>query len=136
MGTRELIGLLGILTILSFGVAILNFFVKYINKNYINKLGEDKKQIVVFYRKIMKVIIKYHKVAGTIAVVSVLTHFYIAFSARGINITGAIAASILLSIFALGVYGTFINKNHKGIWLKVHRILAFALIVAIGIHVL
>lgn len=136
MNTGDLIGLLGLVTAISFSIAILNFFVKYINKKYINKLGEDKKEIVKFYRKIMKLIIKYHKVAGTIAVISMLTHFFIAFSSNRISITGIIAGLIMVTIFLLGVYGAFINKEYKGKWLKAHKILAFFLIIAIAIHVL
>ncbi|PRR80380.1 hypothetical protein [Clostridium vincentii] len=136
MNIKDLIELLGWITVISFSVAILNFVVKYINKKYISKLGEDKKQIVTFYRKIMKLIIKCHKAAGTITVISVLAHFGIAVSSNRISITGIIAALIMISIFALGFYGAFINKNYKGKWLKVHKVLALLLIIAIGIHVL
>ena len=136
MRTRSLIDFLGWVTAISFGLAILNYFVKYINKKYINKLGKDKKQIVDIYRKIMKIIVKYHKLVGTIAVASVLTHFFIAFSSNRISLSGIIAAVIMACIFILGFYGAYINKNYKGKWLKVHRVLAFSLILAIGIHVL
>ena len=136
MKTGDLIGFLGWVTAISFGIAILNFFVKYINKKYISKLGKDKKQIVDLYRKIMRIIVKNHKLVGTIAVVSVLIHFFIAFSANRIKITGIIAAAIMATIFLLGFYGAYINKNYKGMWLKVHRILAFSLIIAIIVHVL
>jgi hypothetical protein len=136
MKTGDLIGFLGWVTAISFGIAILNFFVKYINKKYISKLGKDKKQIVDLYRKIMRIIVKNHKLVGTIAVVSVLIHFFIAFSANRIKITGIIAAAIMAILFLLGFYGAYINKNYKGMWLKVHRILAFSLIIAIIVHVL
>ena len=136
MKTGDLIGFLGWVTVISFGISISNFFLKYINKKYINKLGKEKKQIVDLYRKVMKLSIKNHKLAGTIAVFAVLAHFFIAFSAKGISITGIIAASLMVIIFILGIYGTFINKNNKGIWLKIHRLIAFALIIAIAIHIL
>lgn len=136
MNTRDLIGILGWVTAISFGVAILNYFMKFINKKYINKLGKEKKQIVDLYRKVMKIIIRYHKLAGTIAVISVLTHFFIAFSNGRISISGIIAAILMVLIFILGFYGAFINKKIKGSWLKVHRLIAFALIIAIAIHIL
>ena len=136
MKTGDLIGFLGWITAISFGIVILNYFVKYINKKYINKLGKEKKQIVDLYRKIMKVIVKNHKLVGTIAVFSVLAHFFIALSSNRISITGIIAAILMAMIFLLGVYGEFINKNYKGMWLKVHRVLAFVIIIAIGIHIL
>ena len=136
MQVRDLIELLGWVTVISFGIAISNFFVKYIHKKYINKLGKEKKEIVALYRKAMKIIIKNHKLVGTIAIFSVLTHFFIAFSSNRISITGIIAALFMASIFFLGVYGGFINKNYKGKWLKVHRIMAFCLLIAIAVHVI
>lgn len=136
MKIADLIGFLGWVTAISFGLAILNFFVKYINKKYINKLGKEKKQIVDLYRKIMKLIVKNHKLLGTIAIFSVLTHFIIAFLSNRISVTGIIAAILMATIFSLGVYGAFINKNYKGMWLKMHRVMAFALLLAIAIHVI
>jgi len=135
MNSRDLIGLLGWVTAISFVIAILNYFVKFINKKYINKLGKEKKKIVDMYRKIMRIIIKSHKLAGTIAVISVLTHFVIAFSSSRISITGIIAAILMVIIFIMGFYGAYINKNIKGMWLKFHRLIAFALIIAIAVHV-
>lgn len=41
----------------------------------------------------------------------------------------------MVIIFILGFYGAVINKNIKGIWLKVHRLIAFALIIVIALHV-
>lgn len=136
MGNRNLIDFLGWVTAISFGIAILNFFVKYINKKYISKLGKENKQIVDFYRKTMRLIVKNHKLVGTIAIVSVLTHFFIALSSNKIRITGIIAAALMAILFLLGAYGAFINKNYKGTWLKVHRVIAFTLIIAIIIHIL
>lgn len=42
----------------------------------------------------------------------------------------------MVIIFFLGVYGAYINKSRKGKWLKVHRAMAFALLLAIVIHVI
>lgn len=127
---------LGILTALFFGLAILNYFVKLVNKKFINNLGKDKKPMVDLYRKIMKLIIKNHKTFGVLAVVALLAHFFIGFVSNTIKITGIIAAVLLVATFSLGVYGAFINKNKKGVWLKIHRIVPFVLILAIGLHVL
>ena len=136
MQTKLLLGLFGIIALISFSISISNYFIKFINKKYINKLGKEKKRIIDLYRKIMKIIIKNHKLAGTIAIIAVLIHMLAAFSSNLINITGIIAALFMVIIFFLGIYGAFINKNHKGMWLKVHRIMAFALLLAIVIHVI
>jgi hypothetical protein len=136
MQTRILIDILGWVTVTCFTIAILNFFVKYINKKYISKLGIEKKRLIGLYKMFMKKIIKYHKLAGTIAIISVLIHFFIAFLSNRISITGIIAALFMASILLLGVYGAFINKNRKGLWLKIHRIMAFGLLIAIVIHII
>lgn len=136
MQTRVLLGFFGIITVISFSVAISNYFVKYVHKKYIIKLGNEKKPLVDLYRKIMRIIIKNHKLVGTIAIFSVLTHFFVVFLSNRISITGVIAALFMFIIFFLGIYGAFINKNHKGMWLKVHRAMAFVLLVAIVIHVI
>lgn len=134
MNLRELIGPLGMLTVIFFGVALLNFFVKFINKNYINKLGKDKKNVVDAYRKVMRFVVKYHKLAGILAVVCMMVHFFIAYSAHFILINGVVALVIMLVVSGLGIYGVYISKNMRGNWLKIHRILAFVLLLAIIVH--
>jgi hypothetical protein len=136
MYTSDFIEFLGWITAVSFGIAILNFFSKYIHKHYVSKLGKEHQQVIDLYRKVMKLIIKNHKLAGFVAVAAVLTHFFIAYSNGMIYLTGSISAIIMGTIFVLGFYGAFINKNYKAWWLKAHRLLAFALIFTIGAHVL
>lgn len=134
MGTLDLIRLLGWTTALLFCLAFLNYFVKLINKKYINKLGKEKKPFVDNYRKMMKVIVKNHKLIGILAFVVMLIHFYVVFSAHLLRLTGIIAALFMITIVSLGFYGAFIKKNNKGIWLKIHRILPFVLLIVIIIH--
>lgn len=136
MQLGDLIEFLGWVTAISFGIALLNFFSKLIHKHYISKLGKDKKVWVDYYRKLMKLVIRYHKVAGTVAVAAVLTHFTVAYSNGFLRLTGIVSALMMISIFLLGAYGAFVNKNYKGNWLKIHRLMAFALIFSIGIHIL
>ena len=101
MRTGQLIGLLGWITALSYGVAISNFFVKYINKKYISKLGVAYKQIADFYRVIMKLVVRTHKLAGVIAIISLTTHFLIAFSRNIIPASINKRVIILLFLFIL-----------------------------------
>ncbi len=136
MTAKDVIELLGTITAISFGIAILNYFIKLIHKRFIMKLGKDKKQFADFYRKVMKVIVKYHKTAGIIAIASLLTHFAIAFSTDNIRITGIISAILMMTLGGLGMYGAFINKNLKAVWLKTHRIVAFLLVIAVGAHMI
>ncbi len=136
MNLRFLVTPFGILIGIAFTFAILNFFVKYINKVYINKLGNDKKDLKQIYRTFMKPIVKYHKIAGILAIIFLAAHFYATYSSGRIKFTGVIAGIIMLIVVILGIYGFKISKNKRGAWLKVHRILAFVLLFAIALHVL
>ncbi|MFT8314456.1 MAG: hypothetical protein ABF633_09365 [Clostridium sp.] len=135
MNLRHFIGPLGILTAIGFIFALLNFFVKLINKNYILKLPKDKNHFVTYYKKIMKFIVKNHKTAGIITFILMLLHFFIAYNSHRIKITGIIAAIIMAAVVILGIYGKSI-KRPRGKWLTIHRSLAFILIIAIIFHIL
>lgn len=132
---REFGKFLGWVAVVGYAIALLGFFCKYINKKYINKLPKDKKQIATYYRLIMKYILKLHKLAGIVASIAIMVHFYIMFTSRGLSISGLLAALVMWSVFALGIYGYAINKNLRGSWVKPHRALAFLLILLIIVHV-
>ncbi|MCI1969020.1 hypothetical protein [Clostridium luticellarii] len=129
-------GLLGWITIWGYIIALLNYFMKYVNRTYISKLSNDRKQYKDLYRFVMRYIVKYHKIAGIVASIAVIGHLYLMYSFRGLSISGLVAAAVMLAVFILGVYGIFINRNMRGSWVKIHRILAFTLIVLIGFHVM
>jgi lysylphosphatidylglycerol synthetase-like protein (DUF2156 family) len=133
---REMAGLFGWIGVFGYGVALLNFFMKYINRKYINKVSKDKQAFAKVYRTIMKFIVKYHKIAGIIASISIVLHFYLMYNYRRLSISGIIAAVIMWSVFTLGIYGFGINKNMRGSWVKIHRILSFVLILLIAFHIM
>jgi hypothetical protein len=83
----------------------------------------------------MKFVVKYHKIAGIIASISIVIHFYLMYSYRGLSISGLVAAVVMWVVFTLGIYGFGINKNMRGSWVKIHRILSFLLILLIILHV-
>ena len=132
---REMAGLFGWIGVWGYAIALLNFFMKYINKKYLNKLPKDKQKFIDIYRGLMKFIVKYHKIAGIIASISIVFHFYLMFSFRGLSMSGLIAAVVMWIVFTLGIYGFRINKNMRGSWVKVHRILSFLLILLIIFHI-
>ncbi|KNZ40834.1 hypothetical protein [Acetobacterium bakii] len=130
-----LIKILGWITVAGFCLAFLNYFLKRINKNYISKLGADQKKFADFYKKIMRSIVKNHKLIAAITFIAMLIHFFVVYSVNRIRLTGIIAALLLTATVSLGTYGAFISKNKKGPWLKIHRIIPFVLVIAIVIHV-
>ncbi|MFL0197466.1 hypothetical protein ACJDU8_18130 [Clostridium sp. WILCCON 0269] len=133
---RGIAGLLGWIGAWGYVIALLNYFMKYINKKYINKLSKEKEQYKKVYRFIMRYVVKYHKVAGVVASAAVILHLYFMYTFIGISIPGLVAGATMLMVLVLGAYGIFINKNFRGSWVKVHRVLAFTLIVLIGFHVI
>ncbi|MBP2033445.1 succinate dehydrogenase hydrophobic anchor subunit [Clostridium algifaecis] len=132
---REFGKLLGWIGFWAYIILLLNFFVKYVNKRYINKLPKDKKKYADMYRFIMRYIVKYHRIIGIIAPVSIIGHFYFMYSYIGLSVPGLIATIIMFVTVLLGIYGV-INKNIRGSWLKVHRFLAFILIFLVIFHVM
>lgn len=132
----EFIEFLGWVTAVSFGFALLNYLLKFINKKYISKLGKEKQKAVIYYKKIMRIVIRYHKLAGITAMTSVTLHFIVALINNRILISGIVSALLMLILFILGVYGAYINKNLRGGWVKIHRATAFILILTVLIHII
>lgn len=131
----EFLGLLGWITVIFFTLSILNFFIKYINKKFINKLSKEKREFAHIYRKMMKFFIKFHYLFGIVAILTLLLHFIIVITYMGLNISGVVAALLMFAIVILGLYGKFLNKKDSRVWIKIHKILSFLLIAAILYHI-
>lgn len=133
----EIGGFLGWVTAIAFGLAILNFFVKYINKKYIINLSKEKPGLAKKYRIVMRYIVKYHRWAGIAATIAVILHFIVIYTTKDIiSFTGVIAAVAMILIFLLGIFGTYIQKKVNGSWVKIHRGISFVLIAAIVVHLI
>lgn len=132
---KELAGLFGWFTAIGFLLAVLNFFVKYINKKFIMKLSKEKTDIIKWYRKLMRFIVKNHRWFGIGATAFVLVHLIMQIFNGRISFTGLISSAIMIIVFLLGIYGYYIKKDNKASWLKIHRILALILIITILLHV-
>lgn len=124
----------GLLIILFYGFAALNFCLKFLNRNYSNVLKKNE-NFYKIYLKLLKFFVKNHKYFGGTIILILLAHFILQFSRFGFNITGGIAASLMLMQIGLGLYGQY-KKNKNKIWLVLHRGIAVLLLFAIFIHVL
>lgn len=133
---KDIAELLGWITVWGYGIALFNFFIKYINKKYVNTVFKDKKGFVKVYRVIMRYVVKYHKLAGIIASIALIFHFYLMYTVRGLSVSGLIAAIFIWIIFILGIYGVYIKKSVKGNWVKYHRIIGFILLILISFHII
>lgn len=134
---ENLIGFLGWITAIAFGLAVLNYFIKYVNRKFINKISKENPALAKNYRIVMRYFVKYHRLFGIIATISVIMHFIIIYTTQGVlSYTGIIAAIAMILVFSLGIFGTRIQKKVNGSWVKVHRGIAFVLIIAVIVHLI
>ncbi len=130
----ELGELFGFLIIMFYGLALLNFCLKFLNRHCQDILKKNE-GFYKFYMKLLKFFLKYHKYFGGATIVMILIHFFLQFTRFGISITGGIAAGLMLLQIGLGVVvGNQKSKNKA--WLIVHKGIAALLLIAIMIHVL
>lgn len=134
---EELSEFLGWITAVAFGLAVLNYFIKYVNRKFINNVSKEDPSLAKNYRIIMRYFIRYHRLFGIIATVAVSIHFIVIYTTQGIlSYTGIIAAIAMILVFSLGVFGTRIQKKINGGWVKIHRGISFILIIAIVVHLI
>lgn len=131
---RELGKLFGQLIIACYIFAMLNFFFKYVNRHFGDKLKKHPK-LYKYYLKLMKFFVKNHRYFGMVAIMFIMIHAYIQYTRYGPSITGSLAALTMFLQVGLGMYGQYKNKKGKR-WLMVHKALAILLIFAILNHVL
>ncbi len=129
---EELGGFLGSIIVVLYVLTILNYFVKFIFKNY-RKLLSKYPIVLKVYTIMMKLIVKNHKLFGLLTILFILLHFLLQFSQYGINIAGTIAAGVMILQIMHGIYGSKVKKRSKT-WLISHRTIAAALLIAIMIH--
>ena len=123
---------LGWVTAVFFGVAVLNFFVKRINKMYISKLPKES-SVKKYYIMLMKIIVKYHRWFGMGAGAIVLIHMPVQIFGEYASVTG-IAAAVLLVLTAL--LGIIMHFGHKPNLVKVHRVVCALAVIALIVHLL
>ncbi|HVJ47662.1 hypothetical protein [Desulfitobacterium sp.] len=93
-----------------FVLTLLNFIVKYVNSKYRTQLMKNE-EVYNLFKKLMKFTVKNHKRFGLMTIVFLLLHFAVQQSQYGMNITGSIAAVIMLAQIGLGVYGWKAKKK-------------------------
>lgn len=131
---EELGGLFGYLIILFYALAVLNFCFKFLNRNYRDKLKKNESFYKTFM-KILKLLVKYHRYFGGATIIFILIHFYLQFIRLGINITGCLAAVVMIIQILLGIYGQ-VKKPKGKVWIIFHRGIAALLLITILIHII
>lgn len=132
---EKLGGLFGWLLVIAFAGTILNYCLKFINKRYSKKIAQypNGKRII---KMLMTIFVRNHKYFGLATIVLLLAHFISQFTRFGINVTGAIAAVLMVIQVLLGMYANIKKRPRKGLWFFAHRVIAVLIIFGIGYHLL
>lgn len=131
----QLGGLVGWLTGLFFGFALLSFLLKWYSRRsaqWLEKHEDFRKK----FRIVLRFVVRNHRFFAFIAVAILLIHFFIQYNNFGfIPLSGLIAGLALILQTVWGIVGQYLLKKKTGIWHQIHRVLAAILTVSILAHV-
>ena len=125
---------LGVITAVLFGIAIANFFVKWINRNWVMKLPKDN-AFRKGYQSVMKFLVKNHRFFGFGAVVVMVSHVVLQILFMWVSVTGLVTAGLAVVTIALGLI-LFKSKKRTPALLWAHRGAVIALFLAFLVHVI
>ena len=131
---QDIGNLFGILTTVLFGLAVLNYFVKLVNRKCVMKLPKESK-FKQGYASVMKFLIKNHRFFGAGAAALMLAHVALQIIFKWVSITGIIATALALAAVALGGI-LYRAKKRTPAMLWAHRGCVVALTIAIAAHVI
>ena len=132
---RELGNLFGNLMIAAFAGTIFNYCVKYAHRRWGKILSGSVagKRIMKF---LMTVFVRHHRYFGFAAVLFLMLHTVIKFSIHGVNLTGAIAAVLIIIQMLIGIYAQIGKRPRAGLWFSAHRCIALLIIAGIVFHLI
>ena len=123
---------LGIITAILYGIAVLNFFIKWGNRNWVMKLPKEN-SFRSAYQAAMKFLVKNHRFFGFGAAAVMVSHIIIQIIFQWVSVTGLIAAGLALLTVALGIV-MFKSKKRTPAMLWAHRGSVIALTIAVLVH--
>lgn len=126
---------LGWLIVISYLLAGMNYIMKLINRKCYRQVNRNPVMKKIFNR-LMKIIVRNHRLFGFSAVTLILFHFVIQFTNYGLSKKGLLAASLIIFQNVLGVYRVRVKKRYKPVWLFSHKIMALIILFAILRHIL
>ena len=126
---------LGILTAVLYGAAILNFFIKWANKKWVMKLPKEN-AFRSAYQSVMKYLVKNHRFFGLGAAVVMVAHVIVQILfMRWVSVTGIVTAGFAVIAIILGVI-MFKAKKRTPAMLWAHRSAVIALTLSFLVHVI
>lgn len=128
-------GFFGWALVYAFAGTILNYILKFVNKRFSKKIATFPKGKRIM-KLLMTIFVRNHKYFGFATVALLIAHFAAEFSRFGINMTGAIAASLMVLQVLLGLYANIRKRPRKGLWFVAHRSIALLIVLGISIHLI
>ena len=125
---------LGILTASLYLIAILNFFVKWINRTWVMKLPKES-AFRGSYQSVMKFLVKNHRFFAFGAVALMAAHVVVQILFQWVSLTGLVAVGLALIAAVLG-WIMFRSKKRAPALLWAHRSAVIALTAAVIIHII
>ena len=116
-------------------LALLNYLLKQISREYVKKLPSQYKDFADAYRRFMQRMIRAHRYFGFASIVFLCIHVVLIAFISTVSLTGIITAAWLIAVVMLGIYGFYIKKDLRSWWLKVHRLCAFFLLLSVLVHI-
>ncbi|NLW68763.1 MAG: hypothetical protein GXY28_13290 [Bacteriovoracaceae bacterium] len=126
--------LAGWLTILILLGAFSTFFLKQIGREYVKTLPKEYADFADAYRRFMKFMVGKHRFFGAAALTGLFIHASLVLFLSFLSASGLAAGLVLVCVAASGAYGFFLRRSLRSGWLTVHRSLAFALFLAVVVH--
>jgi hypothetical protein len=125
---------LGIVTAVLYGTAILNFFVKWINKKWVMNLPKES-AFRSGYQPVMKFLVKNHRFFGLGAAVVMVSHVIVQILFMWVSVTGIVTAGLAVVAIILGAV-MFKAKKRTPAMLWAHRSTVIALTLSFLVHVI
>ena len=129
----QLGNLLGLLTAVVFGGAIMNFVIKFVNRKWVMKLPKESK-FKQGYASVMKFLVKNHRFFGLGAAALMVAHVVLQILFKWVSVTGIVTAGLAVVTVVLGII-MFKAKKRTPAMLWAHRGAVIALILSFIVHV-
>jgi len=117
-------------------LALLNFSLKQINREYGRMLSAWDPGFAGRYKSFMRFMVKNHRFFGMSAIGVFAVHFGSAWLSGALSATGAITGTTLVAAASLGGYGFYVNRDYRAVWLHVHRGAALLLSACMVVHIM
>ena len=130
-----LVELMGLFVAGVSAAALMNFLLKQVSRDYIKKISQRNPEFTKAYRSFMQFIVRNHRYFGMAAGLLFLVHAGVVVASGVTSLTGIAAGLLLMALTGLGLYGFYIRKNPRGVWIHMHRGTATILALSGIIHV-